>query len=138
MRRVKNKKDLADAIAAKESTIEIEGNLAKRVIRIKATGPVAWGIAIGAIGIAAFSVHKLTSSQTASSELKAAYAVSSVASFAVGAVTATSLGFSTTAFAVGLAIASGGTAILTSIYSDYDIADRTSNSITLNRKATAT
>jgi hypothetical protein len=34
------------------STIEIEGDLAKKIIRLKATGNVAWAIAIAAIGMA--------------------------------------------------------------------------------------
>ena len=34
-----------------QDTIEIEGDLVRRVIKIKATGKVAWGVCIGALGI---------------------------------------------------------------------------------------
>ena len=35
-----------------ENEITIEGVLGKKIIRIKATGKVAWAIAFGAIGVA--------------------------------------------------------------------------------------
>ena len=50
--RVKTEEELAKAIKNGEDTIEIEGNLRKTVLKIKATGKVAWLIAIAAIGIA--------------------------------------------------------------------------------------
>lgn len=49
---VDNEQKLADAIKNGEDTIEIEGDLKEKVVRIKATGKVAWAVAIGAIGIA--------------------------------------------------------------------------------------
>jgi hypothetical protein len=49
---IRNNKDLAGAIERGEDYIEIEGDLANRVIRIRAAGKVAWVIAVGAIGIA--------------------------------------------------------------------------------------
>lgn len=49
---VRTHKDLADAIERGEDFIEVEGDLAKKVIRIRATGKVAWAVAIGAVGVA--------------------------------------------------------------------------------------
>lgn len=49
-------KELGEALRNNESTIEIEGDLAKKVIRIRATGNVAWAVAlvalVGAVGLA--------------------------------------------------------------------------------------
>lgn len=55
MKTVTTAADLGKAIKNGENEIAIEGDLAQKVIRIKATGNVAWAIALGAvtIGIAA-------------------------------------------------------------------------------------
>ena len=50
---VTNEKELTEALRNESSEIEIEGDLANKVIRIKARGKVAWAVAIGAIGIIA-------------------------------------------------------------------------------------
>ena len=47
-----NAAELGKAIERKENEITIEGDLAKKVIKIKATGNVAWAIAGGAIVVA--------------------------------------------------------------------------------------
>lgn len=49
---VSNEKELGKALKNNEDTIVVEGNLAKKVFRIKATGKVAWAVAIGGIGVA--------------------------------------------------------------------------------------
>ncbi|MGI0439916.1 hypothetical protein ACRE1S_05235 [Helicobacter himalayensis] len=46
---VSDEAGLKEAIASNQSSIEIEGNLAQKVVRIKATGAVAWVIAVGAV-----------------------------------------------------------------------------------------
>ena len=48
---VKTSKQLGQAIKEEKETIEIEGDLAAKVIRIKATGKVAWGVAAAAAGL---------------------------------------------------------------------------------------
>jgi hypothetical protein len=45
--------DLVEAVVQKQSTIEITGDLSKGIIKIKATGDVAWVIAIGALAATA-------------------------------------------------------------------------------------
>ncbi|MDP1153753.1 hypothetical protein, partial [Klebsiella pneumoniae] len=52
---ITTEKDLGDAINRGESTIEISGDLAKKTLRIKATGAVAWAVAIGAISISFYA-----------------------------------------------------------------------------------
>lgn len=53
--KVKNEKELGEALKNKEETIEITGDLAKKTIKIRATGRVAWVVAFGAIGISAYA-----------------------------------------------------------------------------------
>ena len=53
--KVRNAKELGAEIERGADMIEIEGDLARRVIRIRATGRVAWLVAFGAIGLAAGS-----------------------------------------------------------------------------------
>ncbi|RDU52581.1 hypothetical protein CQA49_07575 [Helicobacter sp. MIT 00-7814] len=46
---VSDEAGLKEAIANNQSSIEIEGNLAQKVVRVKATGAVAWVVAVGAV-----------------------------------------------------------------------------------------
>lgn len=98
MPKVKTAEELGEALKNGESTIEIEGDLAKKTVKIRATGKVAWAIALGAIGIA----------------VGAAYATipTGGTSTAVGVVAAPAavgiLGISATAAAISIAIAAGG------------------------------
>lgn len=52
----KTEKELGEAIKNGETYIEIEGDLSKKVFRIKATGKVAWAVAVGALIVALASV----------------------------------------------------------------------------------
>ena len=47
--RVRTEKELAKAVESEADTIEIEGDLGNKTIRIKATGKVAWGVCIAAL-----------------------------------------------------------------------------------------
>lgn len=49
---ITDEKELRDALQAGTDSIEIEGNLKDKVVRIKASGKVAWVIALGAIAVA--------------------------------------------------------------------------------------
>lgn len=53
---ITTEKDLAEELKKNKNFIEIEGDLAKKIIRIKAAGNVAWAIAIGAVAIAVISI----------------------------------------------------------------------------------
>ena len=50
--KVADTKELGEALKSQVETIEIEGDLAKKVFRIKVTGKVAWPIAIAAVSLA--------------------------------------------------------------------------------------
>lgn len=49
---ISNENELAKAIENKVNFIEIEGNLAQKTIKIKASGAVAWAVAVGALMVA--------------------------------------------------------------------------------------
>lgn len=66
MKKVTTEEELSKAIINNQDTIEIEGDLAQKSIKIKATGKVAWAIAIGAVTIAITAIlsASLTPSQS--------------------------------------------------------------------------
>lgn len=99
---VKNEKELGCAIRDNVDTIEIEGDLAKKVVRIKATGKVVWVVAIGAIGVAVASIALAPASGGAST----------AAGFIATPVAVGGLGVSVTACAVSIAVAAGGVGAL--------------------------
>lgn len=68
MEKVTTEEELAKAIADNKDTIEIEGDLAQKSIKIKATGKVAWAIAIGAVTVAITAI--LSASLTSSKSTK--------------------------------------------------------------------
>lgn len=102
MAKVTTEEELANAIKNDEDTIEIEGNLANKTIKIKATGKVAWAIAIAAIAIAVASILLIPASG----------GTSSVASGAAISGAASILGGKVTLSAIAIAVAGGGVGIL--------------------------
>ena len=127
MKKVRTEEELGEAIKNDEDTIEIEGDFAKKVIRIRATGTVAWAIAIAAIAIAVYAL--LTASATGRAPgFGAGVAVGAIAPRATGI-----LGKSVTVAAIGIAIAGGGISTLTKLR-DYEEISRTENSLVLKKK----
>ena len=116
-------KDLASAIKHEQSTIEVEGDLAKHVIRIKVTGPVAWGVCIAAITVAVASI--VAAPETAGTS-------SFIGLPAMAGATAT-LGMGTTIAAVTIAVAGGGVGILNKLR-DYDMEKISDDKVILIRK----
>ncbi|SMF95687.1 hypothetical protein SAMN02949497_3061 [Methylomagnum ishizawai] len=114
-----NEDDLGKALKNKQDTIEIEGNLKEKVLRIKATGSVCWAIAIGAIGIAVTVL--LTTGGTG-------VAVSGLVG--VGAVSV--LGMPTAISAVSIAVAAGGIGSLNSLRK-YKILNQNDGRLILKR-----
>ncbi|WP_120955757.1 hypothetical protein [Helicobacter mehlei] len=96
---VSNEKELAEAIENGENSIEIVGDFSKKIVKIKATGDVAWGIAIAAIAAA-------VAMAIASGGLAAPASLFTAAG-AVGI-----LGTGPTISAVTIAVAAGGVGVL--------------------------
>ena len=119
MKTVRTEEEYAAAAKANEPMIAIEGDLKNKIIRIKATGKVAWLVAIGAIGVAVMAAASGVGIPVAATSAVAATAV---------------LGIGTTTSAVAIAVAAGGVGILTSLRDDYDIVEKNSKRIVLKRK----
>ncbi|MEW6729505.1 MAG: hypothetical protein AB1332_09210 [Pseudomonadota bacterium] len=116
---ISTEEELGEALKNNQGTIEIEGDLSKKVIRIKATGTVAWAIAIGAIGIAV--VLTVGSGGTAAP----------AAGF-VGFGAVSVLGVSAATSAVAIAVAAGGVGALNSLRK-YKIVNQSNNKVVLSR-----
>lgn len=121
---VSTTKELGTALKNKESTIYINGKLGDAVIAINAVGPVAWAIAIGAIGVALAGVFLTVGTGGAGAPVGAASEVVAapvlIASFsgvtATTAVATSSISAASLATtAIGIAAAGGGVGVLTSM-----------------------
>ncbi|CAD6548634.1 hypothetical protein LMG27952_04760 [Paraburkholderia hiiakae] len=98
-------KDLADALKRGDDYIEVEGDLATKVVRIRATGKVAWAIAIAAIAIVVVATIAAI----------ATGGTSEVAAVAAAPAALAVLGGPTTYAAIAVAVAAGGVGALTSL-----------------------
>ena len=96
--KIRTEKELGEALKKGQEQIEIEGDLAKKVIKIKATGYVAWAVAIGAIAISVVALIVTPSTIGASN----------VAHFVTAPAAVGILGFSATSSAIAIAVATGG------------------------------
>lgn len=94
------------ALHEEKDSIEIEGDFAKKVIRIKATGKVVWGILIGSLAIAIPLVIVTVASGGTATPATAPVIMGvmgpSIAALGVGAT------YSAVSIATGAAIAAGG------------------------------
>lgn len=116
---ISTEKELGEALKNYQDSIEIEGDLSKKVIKIKAIGKVAWAVAIGAIGIAVII--------TVGSGDTAAPAAGIVG---IGAVSV--LGVSVATSAVAIAVAAGSVGALNSLRK-YKIVSKRGNKVVLRR-----
>lgn len=128
MKTVFTAKELGEALKNNEDTIEIQGNLVTKTVRIRATGKVAWVVAFGAIGVAFYSIV------TAPASAPATGGSAQMAGFtAAGIGAASTLGASTTATAIAIAVAAGGIGSLTSLRKYKEIS-RSEDRLVLKRK----
>jgi len=116
---IKTEKELAEAIKNEEEFIEIEGDLRNKVFKIKATGKVAWIVAIGAIAVA-LPIAILTGG------------VATPASAVVGIGAVSVLGLPAAMAAVMIAVSAGGVGVLNKLRS-YKIADNSGNILKLKK-----
>ncbi len=128
---VSNEKELGNALKNGEESIEIVGDLANKTIKIRAVGKVAWAIAIGAIGIAAYSIISAPITGPVSggtAELMKGFTNLVTAPTAIAI-----LGGPATYTAILIAVAAGGIRSLSSLR-NYKEISRTSNSLILKRR----
>lgn len=119
---VKSEKELGAALKSGADMIEIEGDLSRKVLRIKATGKVAWCVAIGAIGVA------VTAILLALPVGGAPIVVSAVAAPAAVAV----WGVPVTVSAILIAVSAGGVAALNSLRK-YKIVEKGGNRLVIKK-----
>lgn len=127
MATVKTEKELGEALKRGDDTIEIEGDLAKKTIKIRATGSVAWAIAIGAIGVAVYATIATLGTGGAAAP------VAGTAGFAAAPVAVATLGGAVTYSSIVIAVAAGGVGALTSLRSYKEIS-RSENKLVLRKR----
>lgn len=99
-------KEFGEALKNDQDTIEVEGDLAKKTIKIKATGKVAWGVCIGCIGVAVMLVVVTIGSGGTATPI-----TGPTAAITLSAAAAT-WGLPTAITATGIAVAGGGVGVL--------------------------
>ena len=117
MKTVKRSKELGLAIKNGENEIKVEGDLQKRILKIRAIKPALWSIAVAAIA-AGVTLMLATPAVTAATAPVAGIGgvISFKGSVVVSSAAATILGIKATTVALGIAIAAGGgTATLTNL-----------------------
>lgn len=119
---VRNEEELAGAIQKKQSVIEVEGDIGRRIIRIKAVGAIAWALLLGALLVILASM--VSTGGTVGGLVAAPLAVPIV----------TIVGPSAAATIIALAMAAGGIGILSSLRSDYRVVSDDGRKVTLKRK----
>lgn len=134
MKKCKTSKELAEAIKNKEDYIVIEGDLKNKVFRIKAVGPVAWGVCAAAlvVAITSYSTMPVATAATAPTG-GVGGAVSAVSGVAATTVAAATLGTATTS-AIAIGVAAGGIGALTALRDKYKIVEKDDKQIKLKRK----
>ena len=125
------KEELVEAIKNDAEYIVVEGDLKNHIIRIKATGKVAWGvcavaltIAIGSVIAAKYAAVGAGGAGIATDALVGTVAISTVAA---------TLG-STAIPAVAIGVAAGGIGALNTLRDKYKIAEKNEKYIKLQRK----
>ena len=128
MARVRTEKEFGEAIKNGEPTIEIEGDLANKTIRLRATGTVAWAIAFAAIGISASAAIIAVKSRDPKTTT-----ISGAVAFAAAPVAVGTLGASVSTTALAIAVAAGGVGALSKVRS-YEEVERTDGRLILRKK----
>ena len=123
---VTTSKELGQAIKEEKDTIIVEGDLTKKVVRIKATGKVAWGVAAAALGIGVFAIVHTPHATVATAP---AGGVGGAISFTAGAI----LGPAAIT-ALTVAVAAGGIGALKTLREKYKIQSKEDKKLVLKRK----
>ncbi|HEM7186416.1 TPA: hypothetical protein U2I61_000861 [Providencia rettgeri] len=120
-------KEYAKALKESEDTITITGDLAKATIKIKATGNVAWAVALGSIAIAAIAAYATIGTGGAAAP------VSGLAAVGGSGAAVAILGVSTTTSAIAITVAAGGVGALKNLRK-YKIVEKSSDRVVLKLK----
>jgi len=124
--------ELVKAIMNDTSRIEIEGDLANKVYKLKIVGPLAWGVAFVAISGAVY-LYLATPAATATTA-GAGGVISFTGGTAAAATAVTILGISSTSVAISIGVAAGGVGAITTLRDKYQVVERSHNRMVLKRK----
>jgi hypothetical protein len=109
---ITSEKELGKAIKNNENYITIEGDLGKKIVKIKATGPVAWPVALGALTICvAAAIAMIAALPVPPAEGALAFVAVPTVAASLGTA-GTILGMSAATSAFAIAVAGGGVAVL--------------------------
>lgn len=126
---VRTIKELVEQLLKGAGEIKIEGDLIKKIIKINATGGVAWIIACGAVAVAVLAV---TAAPAAAVVPPAEAGVAAFA--AAGAAPAVAiLGMPAAIAAVSMAVAGGGVGVLNKLR-EYKIVEKSDSRLVLRKK----
>ena len=131
---VTTSKELGQAIKEEKDTIIVEGDLTKKVVRIKATGKVAGGVAAAALGIGVFAIVHTPHATVATAP---AGGVGGAISFTGGAVSTGAAGAilgPAAITALTVAVAAGGIGALKTLREKYKIQSKEDKKLVLKRK----
>lgn len=130
MKQITNPTELGREIKGGANETTITGDLAQRVVSIKATGGVAWAIAFGAIAIGIIFAIKGTKAGEAVPALICGGATALAGLTAATAI----LGLATTTAALKIGLGAGDSTVLKSLRNGYRIESKTNGRVILVKK----
>ena len=125
----KTAKELSEAIKEETDVIEVEGDLSNKVVRIKVTGKVAWGVCAAAL-TAAIGFAIAAGATAAVPPVGGAHLVG----FTAAMGTSASILGSAAGPALAIGIAAGGIGALTALRNRYSIVKNEKGSVILKKK----
>jgi hypothetical protein len=129
-----SEKELGKAIKSEVDTIYVEGDLKNKVIKIKVTGKVAWGVCAGSLAVAIALIVSVPKQAGAAAATGGATAVMSVAGEAVAGTVAASILGSAAVPAIMIGVAAGGVGALNTMRDKYEIVEKGEQYVKLKRK----
>lgn len=122
-------KELANAMKNEVDEIIIEGDLKRHVLRIKATGKVAWGVCAASLAVAIASICVAGPAAIAPPASGMALAAGLTAGGAAAVTLGTAIGP-----AIAIGVCAGGVGALNTLRDKYKIVEENDQYITLKRK----
>lgn len=127
----KTTKDVSEAVKDNVDVLLVEGDLSKKVFRIKATGKVAWLACAGSLAVA---IALIVAGVATTPAVPPAGVASLVGGGVVSAVATSVLG-SAAVTAISIGVCAGGIGALNTLRDNYDIVEKGDNFLKLKRKA---
>ncbi len=132
--RANNAAEVGKAIERGAETIEVEGDLANKIIRIKATGKTAWIIAGGCIAVSIVAILCMPAS-TATGPAAMGFLVTEATVLATGGAGAVSvLGVAATVALVAIGVGAKSKNAVNKLRNDYTLTMINSRKIVLKKK----